>query len=481
MFESAELAHAISRAEYRREEPKLRERLLDAQYRLKKDARFSAIVLIAGVQGAGRGETVNQLNEWMDPRLIATYAFGEPTEEERERPEQWRFWRALPPKGRIGVFFGAWHTGPILRRVHGEASDDQFAHEMAEITRFEQMLVDEGVLLLKYWFHIAKKEQKKRLQQAHEKREAPYKRYVAVSESFLRRTSTGEAPWVIVPGGDRRYRELTFGRHLLGALEERLQGSKRTAHAARALPTLEPADGLNVIRALKLEQRMSGREYDEKIEREQRRLAALSRSKRFRELAVVAAFEGNDAAGKGGAIRRVTRALDARLYHTEQVAAPSEEEAARPYLWRFWRHIPSRGRFTLFDRSWYGRVLVERVEGFAAEPDWMRAYTEINDFEQALVRNRILVLKFWLAISKEEQLRRFRERERVAFKRFKITPDDWRNRKKWDAYERAVCDMVERTSTRLAPWTLVEANNKRYARVKVLKTLCDAIEDRLGR
>ena len=480
MFESAELEHAIGKAAYRREEPKLRESLLEAQYRLKKHADFSVVILIAGVQGAGRGETVNQLNEWMDPRLIATYAFGEPTEEERERPEQWRFWRALPPKGRIGVLFGAWHGGPILRRVRGESSDDAFAHETAEVARFEKMLVDEGVLLLKYWFHITKKEQKKRLKKAREKAEVPYNRLIKVSEAFLRRTSTGEAPWVIVPGGDRRYRELVFGRDLLGALRERLEGKPRAPHPARTLPASRPADGLNVIRALKLDQPMSDKEYGKRLRREQLRLAGLSRRKSFGEIAVVAVFEGNDAAGKGSAIRRVTRALDARLYHTEQIAAPTEEEAAHPYLWRFWRHLPGRGRLTIFDRSWYGRVLVERVEGFAAEPDWMRAYTEINDFEQSLARSRILVVKFWLAISKDEQLRRFRERQRVGFKRFKIGPEDWRNRKKWDAYEQAVCDMVERTSTRIAPWTLVEANNKRYARVKVLKTLCAAIEKALG-
>jgi polyphosphate kinase 2 (PPK2 family) len=226
---------------------------------------------------------------------------------------------------------------------------------------------------------------------------------------------------------------------------------------------------------------MSRKEYKPALEREQQRLAKLSRDRAFGRIAVVAVFEGNDAAGKGGAIRRVTQALDARKYHTEQIAAPSEEEAARPYLWRFWRHVPSRGRVTLFDRSWYGRVLVERVEGLAAEADWMRAYSEIDDFEQSLVRHDIVVAKFWLAISKEEQLKRFRERERVSFKRFKITPEDWRNRKKWDAYEAAVCDMVERTSTRIGPWTLVEANNKHYARIKVLKTLGDAIEEALGR
>jgi len=192
-------------------------------------------------------------------------------------------------------------------------------------------------------------------------------------------------------------------------------------------------------------------------------------------------FEGNDAAGKGGAIRRVTQALDARSYHNISVAAPTEEERAQPYLWRFWRHIPRRGRFTIFDRSWYGRVLVERVEGFCKEPDWMRAYKEINDFEQALVRHNVVVVKFWLATSKEEQLKRFKLREKIAFKRFKITEEDWRNRKKWDAYERAICDMVDRTSTSIAPWTLVEANNKYHARIKVLKILTRAVEAALKR
>jgi polyphosphate kinase 2 (PPK2 family) len=203
------------------------------------------------------------------------------------------------------------------------------------------------------------------------------------------------------------------------------------------------------------------------------------RDPRMAETSVVAVFEGNDAAGKGGAIRRVTQALDARRYHTHSVAAPTEEERAQPYLWRFWRHIPRRRRLTIFDRSWYGRVLVERVEKFCAEADWMRAYSEINDFEQQLADHRIIVVKFWLAISKEEQYRRFKAREKIAFKRFKITAEDWRNRKRWNDYEQAVCDMVERTSTVAAPWTLVEADNKLHARIKVLRTLVESIESRL--
>jgi polyphosphate kinase 2 (PPK2 family) len=194
----------------------------------------------------------------------------------------------------------------------------------------------------------------------------------------------------------------------------------------------------------------------------------------------VLVFEGVDAAGKGGAIRRVTAALDARQYVTVPVAAPTDEERAHPYLWRFWRHVPPFGGITIFDRSWYGRVLVERVEGYTTVADWMRAYDEINQFEEQLTEGSAVVVKFWLQISKQEQLRRFRAREKVAFKQFKITPEDWRNRKKWDAYEKAVCDMVDRTSTEIAPWTLVEAEDKKYARVKVLKTIVKRLEAALG-
>ncbi len=482
MFESADLDHRVSKPQFKREEPKLREALLDAQFDLRKDGRFAVLLLIAGVQGAGRGEAVNLLNEWMDPRLIEVNAFSAPSDEERERPELWRYWRTLPPKGKIGVFFGAWHTGPIARRVSGESSDDAFAHETATVSRFERMLADEGVLLLKYWFHISKKQQKKNLKQAHEKAEAPYKKFVSVSEAFLRRTSTAEAPWTVVPGADARYRSLTFGRHLLTAMRARVDRKRAAPPAVPRLPPAPlPADNLNVLRALRLDQPMAKARYKASYDKLRAQLNLLSRDRAMQSLSVVAVFEGQDAAGKGGAIRRVTRALDARLYHTVSVAAPTDEENAQPYLWRFWRHLPRRGHFTLFDRSWYGRVLVERVEGLAATLDWQRAYAEINDFEQALVRHGIVVAKFWLAISKEEQLRRFRERQKVSFKRFKIGREDWRNRKQWEAYEQAVCEMVDRTSTRIAPWTLVEADNKYFARIKVMKTLCSAIEDALGK
>ena len=494
MFESANLYHKVDKTAYRRQEPKLREALLNAQYDLKQNGRFPVLILVAGVEGAGKGETVNLLNEWMDPRHIEANGFADPSDEENERPRMWRYWRALPPKGKIGVFFGAWHTQPVVDRVMGRIGAGKFDQHIAEILRFEKMLTDEGVLLLKFWFHLSKEQQKKRLKALEKDPKTRwrvtkndwelyklYDRFNKVCEPFLRKTSTGEAPWLVVPGANPPHRSLTVGKTLLAALRERLDEKPVKRLPDKNPPLLPSIDKLNVLRALQLDQDVSKQEYEKQLEKWQGRLNIVSRDPRYRDIAVVAVFEGNDAAGKGGAIRRVTGALDARHYQNISVAAPTEEERAQPYLWRFWRHVPRHGRFVIFDRSWYGRVLVERVEGFCSEADWMRAYTEINDFEQELARQNIVVVKFWLAIGKDEQHKRFKARETISFKRFKITAEDWRNRKKWDDYELAVCDMVDRTSTSLAPWTLVEANNKYHARIKVLKTLCQAIEAALAR
>jgi AMP-polyphosphate phosphotransferase len=489
MFESAELGHKVDKTTYERAVPALRAALLNAQYDLAEAVRFSALIVIGGVDGAGRGETVNLLNEWMDPRHIHTHAFPEPSGEEREHPRMWRFWRALPPKGKLGILFGAWHTEPIIKRVMREIKLAEVNAEIDEIVRFERMLTNEGMLLIKLWFHLSKERQQKRLK-ALEKdpqtrwrvtdtdwaRFKLYDRFRAVSEYYLRHTSTGEAPWAVIEGEDARYRSLTVGKLLLGSLRERLD-SKMPAQPVGKAPALLPAiDGRNLLGSLDLSKRLPKQKYESQLEKWQGRLNALSREPKFKRLSVAIVFEGPDAAGKGGAIRRITGALDARQYLGIPIAAPTEEERAQPYLWRFWRHLPRRGRSTIYDRSWYGRVLVERVEGFCTEADWMRAYSEINDFEEQLVLNRTLLAKFWLQISKDEQLKRFKLREKTSFKRFKITAEDWRNRKKWDAYQIAADEMVQRTSTSLAPWTLIEANDKFYARIKVLKTLVQRIE-----
>jgi polyphosphate:AMP phosphotransferase len=488
MFESAELGHKIGKASYDAEIPRLRVALLDAQFDLAQQASFPVIILVNGVDGAGKGETVNLLNEWMDPRFIQVHAMGAPSDEERERPPMWRFWRTLPPKGKIGILFGSWYTTPILQRVLGKTKASQLVQSIDQINRFEKMLSDEGALIIKFWFHLSRDAQKKRLKSLEKDPKTRwrvtdadwenyklYDKFRKVSEHTLRETSTADSPWIVVEGTDPRYRSLAAGRIVLEALRKRLDHQVK-ARLLKVAPLQPPLDQLDVFDTLNMAQKISKKNFDTELEKYQGKLNLLTRDPRFRKLSVIALFEGSDAGGKGGAIRRITAALDARRYRIIPIAAPTEEERAQPYLWRFWRHIPRDGGVTIFDRSWYGRVLVERVEKYCSEQDWMRAYSEINDFEEQLVDSNIVLVKFWLAISKDEQLRRFKEREKIGYKRFKITAEDWRNRKKWDDYERAVCDMVDRTSTDIAPWVLVEANDKNFARIKILKTLCQQIE-----
>lgn len=491
MFESAELGHAIDKATFDRAEPRLRKALLAAQYELKDKPEFPVIVVFAGLDAAGKSETANLLNEWLDPRLIETRAFDAPTEEERERPRMWRYFRALPPKGKIGFTFLGWYTEPLIGRFEKRIDREATEQLLAENARFERMLVHDGALVLKFWFHISKDQQKKRLKKLSKdprtrwrvgdeawEHLAGYDRFKRTGEQVLRATDSGEAPWVIVEGSDERYRNLTVARALVHALRAHLDRAA-PLHEPDPPPLLAPADGLEVLDRLDLSLSLPKANYATELETLQGRVNMAMRSPRFRKRhSVVAVFEGNDAAGKGGSIRRVTAALDVRQYEVASIAAPNDEERLHPYLWRFWRRLPRRGELTIFDRSWYGRVLVERVEKLASERDWMRAYSEIVDFEQQLVAHGVIVVKFWLSVSKDEQLRRFQERESVAWKNFKITPEDYRNRKKWGAYAAAVNDMVERTSTDVAPWTLVEANDKRYARVKVLRTLVEAIEQK---
>jgi polyphosphate:AMP phosphotransferase len=488
MFESAELGHKIDKATYDAEVPKLREALLDAQFDLAQKASFPVIILLGGVDGAGRGETVNLLNEWMDARFIQTHGMGEPSDEELDRPMMWRFWRALPPKGKIGVFLGSWYTWPILNRVLGHTRVADLDQSLERAKRLERMLYDEGALIIKFWLHLSKEKQQKRLKALEKDPKTRwrvterdwehfklYDKFYKVAERVMRQTSTAEAPWLIVEGEDARYRSLTIGRAIHDAIRKHLELNE-TPVVSHAPPLLPPIDNLHILKTLDLSQKLTKKKFESELEKYQGKLNLLARDPRFKNITMVVVFEGNDAAGKGGAIRRVTSALDARIYEVTPVAAPTEEERAQPYLWRFWRHIPRRGRVAIFDRSWYGRVLVERVEKFCSEADWMRAYSEINDMESQLVRHSVIVVKFWLAISADEQLKRFKEREQIGFKRFKITAEDWRNREKWADYERAVCDMVDRSSTEIAPWVLVEANDKNFARIKILKTMCQRVE-----
>ncbi len=491
MFESAEVGHAVDKKTFRRTEAQLRTRLLDAQRALRAQARFPVLLIISGVDGAGKRETLAQLYEWMDARYLSTLAFTAPTDEERERPFMWRYWRALPPRGRMGAFAGSWYSTPIAKRIKGKMSRVQLDKRLDEINRFEAMLVNEGALLLKFWLHLTRAGQKQRLRRleadprtawrvnkASWARTRTYDALQDVAGHVLRMTNTTWAPWSIVDGGDDYYRYLRVGKELLTALERRL-AEKTVKRRLLTLPIVRPADERNVLSALDLEQRLPEKKYELQLAKWQGRLSELARHKAFSRRSVVLAFEGMDAAGKGGAIRRLTAALDPRQFQVVPIAAPAEDERAQPYLWRFWRQLPRRGHVTIFDRSWYGRVLVERIEGFCAEADWTRAYAEINDFEHELVGAGMIVLKFWLQIDEEEQLRRFKGREKILHKRFKITAEDWRNREKWKDYQRAAVDMIDRTSTGHAPWIVVPANDKNFARVKIVRSVVKQLEKAL--
>ena len=488
MLAAVKPGHRVTQAAYEAALPKLRTSLLQAHFALR-DRKFPVIVIVSGADGAGKGELVHRLNEWLDPRGVTTNAFMESSDEERERPFQWRYWRALPARGRIGIFLGSWYTEPIIRRVGREMKRRRFEHALDRIVSLERMLAADGALIIKLWLHLSKADQKKKLRKAEkEGRIAPgdwehyrqFDRYLEVSDHALRRTHRPEAPWHVIDATDRRHRELAVGRILLRELTRRLRQEPGAVPVRRRARTKapRPPSGSPLAR-VDLKQRLTDVEYGRALEAAQARLGQLVWAARAKHRSMVLVFEGWDAAGKGSAIRRVTQAIDPRLYRVVGVAAPSDVERAQHYLWRFWRHLPRAGLSTMFDRSWYGRVLVERVEGFARPDEWGRAYDEISEFESQLTEHGIIVNKFWIHISPEEQLRRFKERQRVAYKQYKITDEDWRNRKKWPAYAAAVDEMVARTSTPGAPWTIVAGNDKKFARVQILRTLVERLEAEL--
>jgi polyphosphate:AMP phosphotransferase len=493
-------ARPLSKQAYKAQVLLLREELLAVQQRLRH-ANFPVIVLFSGVDGAGKGETVNLLHEWMDPRWLHTHAYGPPSDEERERPEHWRFWRDLPPKGEIGILMNAWYAAPIDRRAHRAATAAEFRRELQRIARLERLLTDDGVMILKFMMHLERDTQRERLKALERdpltrwrvtaeqwRQSRSYGELVEAEAMAVRLTDSGQAPWTLVDGSDERHRSLVVARTLRDRVTRRLDDDELDRRRRRAGSVAAVLRGTTArsrsarkrtssarLANLDMSRTVEKSHYDVALAQAQGRLNLLHRKARRRGLSTIVVFEGWDAAGKGGAIRRMASALDAREYQVIPVAAPTDEERAQHYLWRFWRHLSRAGRLTVFDRSWYGRVLVERVEGFALEPEWQRAYDEINDFEAQLVAHGIVVVKYWVHISKDEQLRRFKQRERLAHKRWKLTDEDWRNRKRWKAYERAVDDMVARTSPRHAPWVLIEGDDKNHARLKVLRTLADRL------
>ncbi len=485
----------LSKKVYDTRAASLREQLVQLQVRLK-DSPFKILLLVAGVEGAGSGELINTLGGWFDPRGVETFALREPSDEERERPFLWRFWRSLPSYGRIGIYAGSWYTETLRAKLKDSFSSRQLAPQLERIRHFEKLHADNGTLIIKIWLHLSKAEQGRRLRAlaadrktawrvTPERREhhRQYDSLDRLAKKIRDKTHNSHAPWTVIDATDPRARDLAVARRILARFESHVRklSRRKTSTGGPSPAAFESlrASGLRQLRAVPLDQHLSAAEYEAKREKWLGRLHQLVTAAHDARRSLIFAFEGWDAAGKGGAIRRLVSAIDARDYRVIPIAKPTDEEKAHHYLWRFWRHIPRDGLTAVFDRSWHGRILVERLEGFAREDEWKRAYDEINDFEQQLVEHGSIVLKFWMHITRDEQLRRFRARERTPYKRHKINDEDWRNRRKWDAYEVAVGDMLALTDTVAAPWHIVPANNKRYARLDILRTACRQIESAL--
>jgi polyphosphate:AMP phosphotransferase len=499
MFKAAEIGAEMSDAQFRGLKDRLRLDLIKVQQQARSLAKFPIVMLLSGVRGSGVIDTLNLLNTWMDPRWIQSHAFDGPTDEERGRPPLWRHWCSLPANGTAGLYLGGWYSDPIAAFAAGKQSRAAFAYQLREAAAFERSLTDNGALVLKFWLHVDEARHRAasnvhrvdpllgfRTSDAAWPQPAPYKRYVSAAAVAVADTHVPAAPWHVVEGADDNFRRASVLTILRDSLAAHIKAwKKRKTHgdipgARGATPPPRIKNAPSLAKA-DLSKSLTDRAYCRAFPQEQSRVYAAQKAARAAGLPCVIAFEGWDAAGKGGAIRRLTYSLNAFSYRVVPIAAPTEDELAHHYLWRFWRPLPHAGHVALFDRTWYGRVLVERVEKLIPKPAWTRAYGEIRDFEDSLIENGTLLIKFWMHISKKEQKRRLEEREETPHKQWKLNDEDWHAHKKYDDYYEAAEDMLARTSTARAPWHVIPAEDKHYARITVLDTVASTLEKALAK
>jgi len=493
MLEKIDLSKKVDKKTYRRVMDEAEEKLGLLQ-RECKDAGIPVILVFEGMGAAGKGVQINRLIQALDPRGFDVYACDRPTEDEQMRPFLWRYWTKTPAKGRIAVFDRSWYRSVQVDRFDGLTREDKLGDAYQDILSFEKQLCDDGTVIMKFFLYIDKDEQKKRFKKLEGSKETSWRvteedwnrnkdfdRYLKMNEEMLEKTDTDYAPWVIIEAVDKDYAALKIVSTVMDRLEYELEHRRpedeKTAQRQESKTRERFKNG--VLSGIDLSKSLTEEEYKTRLKKLQKRLAELHSELYRLRIPVVIGFEGWDAGGKGGAIKRLTSNLDPRGYRVNPTAAPNDIEKVHHYLWRFWNSVPKAGHIAIFDRTWYGRVMVERIEGFCSETEWRRAYQEINEMESHMANAGAVVLKFWLHIDKDEQERRFRERQANPAKQWKITDEDWRNREKWDQYEEAVNEMLIRTSTTYAPWIVVEGNDKRYARVKVLQTVVDALEKKV--
>lgn len=532
MLDQIDLDRRIEKEEYRRRLPALQAQLFAMEQALL-ETRIPVVIVFEGWAGTSKIGTIGVLMRRLDPRGLRVHSITPPRTSEAQYPWLHRFWLKIPSYGQIAIFDRSWYREVLATRAGKKLDAAAWRERCEDIGAFERQLADDGAVIVKFWLHIARKEQRRRFRELESDpitawqvteedrwQQRHYKRVRRAVEDLLVRTDTPYAPWIVLPATDPRYAQIAMFEAVVAALGHRLGidptaptlanediadegGSARRHHLDRLrgegpgdltppiaetsapdTPTPETSAALyaapGILSRVDLSRRIDGAAYDRDLARLQAKLRLLGFQVYLRKRPVALVFEGWDAAGKGGAIHRITAEIDPRSYVVHPIAAPAGDDRARHYLYRFWRRLPARGQIAIFDRSWYGRVLVERVEGFARPDEWRRAYAEINEFERQLVAGGAIICKFWMHISPAEQLRRFEERQASAIKAWKLTAEDWRNREKWADYEQAADEMLLRTSTPVAPWTVVASEDKRFGRIEALRAVVRRLEDELG-
>jgi len=494
MLEYIDLMQTVSKADYKPAMTKL-ERKLGALQRDVKHHKIPVMVIFEGWDAAGKGTIINRLTLALDPRGFKVYPIIPPNEEEKLRPFLWRYWRKIPERGMIAIFDRSWGGRLIEERVEKTIKSSVLASAYNEINSFERQLSNDGYLILKFFLHISKKEQKKRFKAFTENpatqwrvtqrdwdHHSKYEKYIQYFEEMLTKTDTEVAPWTIVGAHDRRFTTLQIFKTAVEKIERKIDEvsqKKPTPAAKKTAPLSLPKFSESILDHVDLTLSMSREKYEADLKKYQERIREVEHKVYIKRIPVVIVYEGWDASGKGGNIKRLVQRMDPRGYEVIPFGAPTKIELRHHYLWRFRKHFPKAGHFVIFDRSWYGRVLVERVEGYCTTEEWMRAYSEINEMEEHWANFGAVIVKFWIHISKDEQLARFESRESLEYKKWKISEEDWRNREKWAEYKEAVDEMLFRTSTPYAPWTVIEGNSKLCARIKALKTVIHAVEKQL--
>ncbi len=463
---------------------------LNARQMKIKEKKLPVLVLLDGWGGAGKGSVLGKVIKNLDPRFYKTEVLAKPTEEEKRRPFLYRYFIRIPEAGKFSFFDGSWMAETTAGVLNGKVGDKEYHDHLTSICRFERTLSDNGYLVLKFFFHISRKEQKERLDALEKDKDSAwrvekadrwqnkhYNKCLDVFDSYIEATNQFTAPWNFIDSKNRKWAELQMTEIMVKSIDIALQNVGRPAQVLQNTFALKQQPLLSEITLA--DKTISDEEYDAELKKLQGRLSELHNRIYRKKVPVIIAYEGWDAAGKGGNIKRLTAALDPRGFEVQPIASPEPAEKNRHYLWRFWRRLPKDGHIAIFDRTWYGRVMVERLEGFCSENDWQRAYNEINEFEKELDNWGAVIVKFWVQIDKDTQLQRFTDRKNTPEKQWKITDEDWRNREKWDQYEVAVNEMIQKTSTRFAPWHVLESNDKHYARIKALKIVIEEIEKRL--